>query len=523
MHSLGVGKRWYAFVALCALVLVSLACARSDVPVTAGFGSGGIPDDPAVTPSDAAPLAAPETAVAQPDTPTPTALLPPASPTLPATPTLAFSGTAEPVVYEAQPGDTLAALAARFGVVPEDVTSASPLPEDGSLIDPGQLLFIPRRLGAVGPAERLLPDSEVVFSPHAAEFDVLGFAEQTGGYLQNYQEYVGGTLRTGTEVLAMVARDNSVNPRLLLALLEYRSGWVSSPVRPGGNAWRYPLGQIDPQIPGLYRQLTWAANELGNGYYGWRSGRLVDITFPDGTRTRLAPDLNAGTVALQFYFSQSEDSLGWAAALAPNGLLATYRRLFGDPWEYYHPLFERGVAQPPLELPFLPGHIWSFTGGPHGAWESESAWAALDFAPASEHSGCDPSADWAVASAPGLVLRSAGGVTVVDLDGDGREQTGWVLVYIHLAAEGRVAAGTFVEQDDLLGHPSCEGGVATGTHVHIARKYNGEWILADGPLPFNLSGWIAHAGTRPYEGFLTRGEAIVVASPYGTRETQIIR
>ncbi len=38
-----------------------------------------------------------------------------------------------------------------------------------------------------------------------------------------------------------------------------------------------------------------------------------------------------------------------------------------------------------------------------------------------------------------------------------------------------------------------QGGEVTGTHVHIARKYNGEWILADGPLAFNLEGWITHA------------------------------
>ena len=44
-----------------------------------------------------------------------------------------------------------------------------------------------------------------------------------------------------------------------------------------------------------------------------------------------------------------------------------------------------------------------------------------------------------------------------------------------------------VETDDRIGHASCEGGVSTGTHLHFARKYNGEWVLADGPLPFVLS------------------------------------
>jgi hypothetical protein len=174
-------------------------------------------------------------------------------------------------------------------------------------------------------------------------------------------------------------------------------------------------------------------------------------------------------------------------------------------------------------LPFLPGHVWAFTGGPHGAWERESAWAALDFAPSTSVAGCAVSEDWAVASAPGLVVRSGGGVVVLDLDGDGREQTGWDLIYLHIANQGRVEKGTFVEQGDLIGHPSCEGGIATGTHLHLVRKYNGEWILADGPLPFDLSGWVAHAGTKPYQGELVKDGQTVLACPCASRQTLISR
>ncbi len=70
---------------------------------------------------------------------------------------------------------------------------------------------------------------------------------------------------------------------------------------------------------------------------------------------------------------------------------------------------------------------------------------------------------------------------------------------------------------------SCEGGVSTGTHVHIARKYNGEWILADGPLAFDLDGWVARNGEAPYKGTLTKGETVIEASTSGRFETRIIR
>jgi hypothetical protein len=57
--------------------------------------------------------------------------------------------------------------------------------------------------------------------------------------------------------------------------------------------------------------------------------------------------------------------------------------------------------------------------------------------------------------------------------------------------------------------------------VHIARKYNGEWIPADGPLAFNLSGWVAHYGDEPYKGTLTRFSETVTASTSSNQSTWI--
>jgi hypothetical protein len=87
----------------------------------------------------------------------------------------------------------------------------------------------------------------------------------------------------------------------------------------------------------------------------------------------------------------------------------------------------------------------------------------------------------------------------------------------------RVTEGDWVETSDFLGHPTCEGGIATGTHVHIARKYNGEWLTADGPLPFVLSGWQVYAGEKSYQGELRQGSQVVVASPVGPRTSIITR
>jgi murein DD-endopeptidase MepM/ murein hydrolase activator NlpD len=114
-------------------------------------------------------------------------------------------------------------------------------------------------------------------------------------------------------------------------------------------------------------------------------------------------------------------------------------------------------------------------------------------------------------------------VLAIDLDGDGSEQTGWVVVYFHVADKNRLAAGQWVKGDEPIGHPSCEGGRSTGTHVHVARKYNGEWLAAGGPLPMILSGWQVYPGEKEYQGEMRRGGQLVVASPVGPRTSIVMR
>ncbi len=508
-----------------AIALLTLTCSMgaggSTAPIfTAPRSDQGTPTTPAgLSPegqgADQDPLEA-QASLSQ--SPTPTEVPTP-------NPTPPLSNDA-PILYYTQAGDSLPVVAARFGVQPSEISSPDPLPET-SFLTPNQLLLIPHRLSNTTLPQHLLPDSEVVYSPSSTDFDIRAFVSQAGGYLSHYSEYFKSTGTTdGADIVARVALENSINPRLLLSLLELQSGWVYG--QPGNLAQsEYPMGYINLDGRGLYWQLKWAVKHLSNGYYGWREGRLTEITFPDGVTARLDPTLNAGTVALQYYFAQVYDTQTWIKALDLKvGFPALHERMFGSPWVRalkVEPLYPAGITQPPLILPFMLKQMWSLSGGPHGAWEDFGAWAALDFAPGSVESGCVKSYAWVVASAPGEVLRSGNGVVVLDLDLDHREQTGWVLLYLHIANEGRIAMGSYVDTGDMLGHPSCEGGQATGTHVHIARKYNGEWIPADGPIPFNLSGWIAHAGARPYLGMLTKDGLTVTASQYGSYESRISR
>jgi hypothetical protein len=72
-----------------------------------------------------------------------------------------------------------------------------------------------------------------------------------------------------------------------------------------------------------------------------------------------------------------------------------------------------------------------------------------------------------------------------------------------------------------LGHPGCEGGFTNGTHVHIARTYNGRWISADGTLPFDLNGWISQGAGYEYNGWLVRDGETKTADIFHTDDNAI--
>ena len=432
-------------------------------------------------------------------------------------------GPGELVDYIAQSGDTLPALAARFNTTVDEIMEANPvIPLDATTMPPGFPMKIPiYYLALWGTTYQSLPDHAFVNGPSQIGFSTSAFVATTNGWLKDYRIYAGEKMRTGAEAVDYVAANYSLNPRLLLALLEYQSGALTKPEIPAG---KYLLGFKRTFYEGPYLQLVIAANTLNNGYYSWRAGKLTEFELLDKSLTRPDPWQNAASVSLQYYFSRLYSGDKYHASIGPDGLARVYQDLFGDPWLDSAIVLPGSLQQPALRFPFRADYIWAYTGGPHTGWGTGEPFAALDFAPASDTTGCvsvGPD-EYASAMADGLIVRSDIDGTIIDLDKDGDERTGWVLYYLHLATGGRIHIGQEVKAGDPIGYPSCEGGHVTGTHVHIARKYNGEWILADGPLAFNLEGWVAHNGRQAYKGTLTRGALTIIACECSDFSSQVV-
>jgi LasA protease len=418
-------------------------------------------------------------------------------------------GTQGPETYIVQAGDILSAIAEKYSVSIEALVEANRISNPDAL-EVGQTLTIP--LGtpqAPGPSTKLIPDSELVYGPMSASFDVADFINRKAGYLATYTQDVNGKMMDAAGVVELIAQDYSINPRLLLAVLDYRSGWVTNP-SPDPVPGDTPFGYIDSWYVGLYRQLAWASIQLNSGFYRWRDNGVSKWILEDGSVVPIDPTINAGTAGVQNLFARLDDYSTWVRDVSPGGFFDTFYLLFGYPFDVaIDPLVPKNLVQPLLSLPFGPGETWAFTGGPHLAWDAGTPFGALDFAPPGEALGCVESNNWVTAVANGLVTRTGDGVVVLDLDGDGNEGTGWVIIYMHIESRDRVQPDAFLHAGDPVGHPSCEGGVSSGTHVHIARKFNGVWILADGKVPFNLNGWIASGTGEEYVGTLTRNGVVV--------------
>ncbi len=427
--------------------------------------------------------------------------------------------------YTVQAGDTLAGIAVSNGVSLEQLSEMNQL-ENPDLLSVGQVLQLPAPPTDETPPNKIVSDTRFVRSRAGNNFDVEAFIAQQTGHIRDAVGPVEQSRASGVreevqlsaaEIVERVSVEFSVDARLLLALLEYRSGWLTQPLL-SEEALRFPMGEIDENREGLYKQLAWTADRLNAGYYGWKYRGLDTLSFENGERLRYNSALNPGTIGVQYFLSLNNTYEVWLQQASPGNFDVFYRSLFGDPFaEETQPLVPADLQQPSLSLPFSPEEVWFYTGGPHGAWGSGSAWSAVDFAPPDELStittACYTSGFAVRAIADGHIARSENGMVIQDLDEDFDETTGWVILYLHIASANRVPSGTDVTTGDVIGYASCEGGFSTATHMHIARRYNGEWIPAychhcDPTITvptFTMGGWaVIGFDGQEYQGIMTR-------------------
>ncbi|HNW13708.1 MAG TPA: LysM peptidoglycan-binding domain-containing protein, partial [Anaerolineaceae bacterium] len=159
-------------------------------------------------------------------------------------------------IYTIRSGDTFETVARHFSVTPAAIISMEALPQTG-ILPPGRYLVIPKNTDNLFEQEMILPDSAVINSPCAAPFDISAYVSAAGGYLSTFSQPVAGIRSSGAEIVRRVADNQSVNPMLLLAILEHRAGLVFGKQPPADI--NHPLGFRNMYYKGLYQELSLAA------------------------------------------------------------------------------------------------------------------------------------------------------------------------------------------------------------------------------------------------------------------------
>ncbi len=417
------------------------------------------------------------------------------------------------VDYHAQSGDTLPYLAWRFGCTEREILFHNPeIPQDVSTLPANFPMKMPiYYIPFWGSRFQIIPDAMFVNGPESIGFDIQAFLDSTPGWFKNYHGIVNYKSMNAAEVIRYYATQYSLNPKLLLAFIEYQSAALSQPkwlIHPEKGF----LG-FDEANQSFEAQLNYAVKRLTDHFYGYLSRKNAQMTHEEGIIENIDPWQNAASAALQLIFAELYDFEAYQLAIGTDGFARTFRGMFGDPWQKEHAFIPGSLRQPELKLPFAESERWVFSSGPYPTVGSGEAWVAVDFAPFTREFSCSLSGKFVLAVADGVIVRSEGHQVVLDLDGDGDERTGWVIVYSQIASSDRVKAGEELKAGDRIGRPSCDGGGASYARVQITRKFNGQWIPAgESDLPMTLSNWVVTEGEQIRQGWLTRDEITISAS-----------
>ncbi|HLC05994.1 MAG TPA: dockerin type I domain-containing protein [Anaerolineales bacterium] len=331
----------------------------------------------------------------------------------------------------------------------------------------------------------LVSDGQFVWGPNVEDFDV-------GEYLLGR----GSPLAAYADDIVLWSDYSSVNPQILLAVLEVRDGMVS------GSLAGMTADDVRARIEDTSVALAKAFYEH---LHLWGARRPVGAQAPigkplielgDGTIAQVSPATSSGSYAVASVLAAQNDLSNWAQLIVPEpdtGFVAVFGEMFPGVDLLAETNEINPSAAPPadlLQFPFPLGAVWYF-GGPH-SWNGDSTppFASMDFYAGGATCSAPPYL-FSVAAASGTTIHPSNYSCWQEIDHGG----GWTTSYYHLA---NTYQGTSILRNGRMGTidcKTCAGGYATGPHVHFSLKYNGAYVSLDGA---RLSGWTVKVGNQAY-------------------------
>jgi len=297
------------------------------------------------------------------------------------------------------------------------------------------------------------------------------------------------------------ARYYSINPRVVLALLESNYGLVSNfdpSANPDTIHQLIEKTSVDLSLAFLQHMYEMGVRQKGRAPLFAQGGQ--SFKFEDGTLAELTWSPSSASYALAAVESKGKLQNPGLSTQAIGGI-GDFEAAFGYFFPETDPLDTSNNLEPDtpppddyFQLPFPLGATWTFS-GVH-SWSGSAAYpdrSSLDFSTPWSNYPDSPYKN-TVAAAPGnSVIIEPNPVFSdtpcwVEIDHGG----GWSTHYYHLVNLGSPGAVGPNSQNQLIGgigEETCNGGWASGPHVHFALFYNGAPYDLEG---LKFSGWTIH-------------------------------
>src|SRR5919202_706676 len=347
-----------------------------------------------------------------------------------------------------------------------------------------------------GSGAKLIDDTRFFYAENVYAGQIQKFLDSQPGPLKTFHETLGGRDESFAELLSSRTILYSLNPQVVLALIEQQSGLITHPdASPERMDWALNYLGESGKWKGLMAQVRWATRELYRGQRDYPA--LPELTYANASHSPVPTGLNVGGYAIARVLAATTIPADLPAQLdgGPGSFVATYTRLFGDPRNAAPVLHQPSAPFLSLPLdrmytisaffdhdaPFLQtnGSIVTYRGdqrttlayGGHTGW----GYAAKPPAPV-------------LAAASGTVVftgnadDNCGAKAVIIDHGNGYRTLYWHLSEL-LAKPGPVARG---DKIGIVGSSGC----ATGPHLHFQVEF-----LGRDTDPY---GWCGPTGKDPW-------------------------
>ena len=362
-------------------------------------------------------------------------------------------------------------------------------------IKESEFSFTTQELQRLAPSSIRLPFSNALFlyGRDAEAFDLDGYLAVSAPFLRDKKE-----------LIAHWSGYYSINPQVLLALMELQSGLISAPSE---AKLRAPFAGLSNKR-GFEKQLRDVLAQLSQRFYGFESYQRDRARLADKALSTDPGTLNGATAAILGVLQRpSEDPATLNQAASLQQFTQQFAQLFNASNEQMYK-FESSeqagittAAVPPssmLQLPWYQGYSWK-SNGAHSHTGSGSPYSSIDV-----------SYDWPAwgGQTYSVVAAHPGQVTVFSrCQLRVTNANGWATNYYHMDGV-RVSHGETVMNDTKLGVYAsnrntalCQGGSSTGPHLHFSLLYNGRYVSLQG---VNLGPFRVNVGAYNYDNACSR-------------------